>query len=392
MSVTARIRCSVALATTLIGPAAAMATTMSWTYQQILPPGGNPYANMALTMRTGATWPTLFHSVNADLRATQLTPVGWTSSTVGDAIDTNSVRATAGADGRVGAVWATNQTLYFTQSSALGWQTSAVGAETMSLPRALGVDYLSGNRPIVSYSSYPSNEVHIAANDGVGWQSDVVLDDGGVPVDSALTSLAVGSQDQIAVAYASPSTVGLSMRDPIWAEWSSVSIPYSSGPVQDITLSYGPNDRPGLAVLDTSGVITYAWFDIQAGAWTSEIVEAECSSQRIHLALDSLGNPSLAYVGTSTGTDAIHYRHKTSGSWLDAALPLGTDPGSGLNRDPDGQTEAALAFDAADVPLISYLNGNGEMLLAYDPVVPEPASLLVAAGGLSLVARRRRRV
>jgi len=56
-----------------------------------------------------------------------------------------------------------------------------------------------------------------------------------------------------------------------------------------------------------------------------------------------------------------------------------------------------LAFDANDVPVISFLAGTGstrQIFLAYDPVAtPEPSTmlLLAAAGATWLAVRRSRR-
>jgi hypothetical protein len=373
----------------------------SWTYQRVdqsSPWGGPPQVSMA--MRTGATWPTVFYQPSAQggaLVSSTLTPTGWSKTTLDSVPQQTFMRTELAPDGRVGAVWQSQSNgVRFGQFTSSGWQYSTAFTPN-SPPSSSGANapdlaYLSGNRPVVTYAD-PSGPIHVGVYNGLGWDSEAISYAQGGPTMGSFASTAVDSRDDIAVAYSTGSNVVFAQKS-LGGTWSYADLGNMfAGSTKNLSLGFGPNDEVGMAVLYGSGStasLGYAWFDIQSGSWRHEILAYnEVSSQRVNLTFDAAGHPSLSYVEYG---GLVHYRTNDGHGWLDVTLSAGLDPATGLNLLPRSDSDVALAFDAAGLPVLSYYSGSSGLLLAYDPqITPEPATLLLLVGGVVLLGRRHRR-
>lgn len=370
------------------------ATNITWDFQRVATGTSSP-GFVSLGMRTGDTWPTVFYDRSGGFKAASLTPVGWTETALAPmAGNATMARAHAGSDGRVGVVWAaTSYELRFAQSSRIGWSSSSAGT-AMSSYYAGGPDfaYLSNNRPVVAYmgNAGTTKGLIFSAYDGLNWNTDLIdsVMVGGQPRRGGeAPSIAVDSQDRIGLALRSGSEVIFATKDPGQGTWygSSLGTTFPSSSNTMLSLAYGPNDNAAVAV-KSGNTLLVSQFDIQSGGWLTEQLSTTVSSQRVNLVFDSQGHPAVAYVGTD---GSIHYRIDTGECWEDITLPRGTDPVTGLPVDAYSTSDAALAFDRFDNPVIAYTGSNGVML-AYDPVVPEPVSLLMLCAGLAILRPRRR--
>ena len=170
-------------------------------------------------------------------------------------------------------------------------------------------------------------------------------------------------------------------KSPSWGNWNSA--PTGLEEADNLSLAFGPNDETGIAAVD-DGELSVASFDPVAGGWVSELLDTGLQSARVNLVYNSLGQPALSYVAED---GLLHYRINEGSGWLDYIL-ADTDPL--LNVEAMTGTEASLAFDYDDVPVIAYYGQDG-IMLAYDPIiVPEPASVLLLIVG-SFVLRRTKK-
>lgn len=378
----------------LVWAGQSLATNITWDFQKVSSQA--PSSPMvSLGMRTGDTWPTVFYD-RMGLRAASLTPAGWSETILGVSSDNSTrVRAHAGNDGRVGAVWvnAPNE-VRFTQSSRYGWQSSSLGTSMTTSPVS-GPEfaYTSGNRPVVTYTGPVGTKTGmvVSAHDGLGWNTDLVdkvTVGQTVRTMGDLSTIAVDSQDRIALGFRYGSEVIFAMKDLSQGAWFGASLgnTFPSSSNMTLSLGFGANDNAAMAI-KSNNTLWVSHFDIQSGAWVTEQLSTLVASQRVNLAFDSQGNPAVAFSGSD---DVIHYMINRGEGWTDVVLPLGTDPTSGLTVNPTVGTDAALAFDRFDNPVIAYV-GTAGLILAYDPVVaPEPASLLMVVAGLVVLRPRRR--
>jgi len=387
----------------LLGLAApAGASETSWTFQRIDSSGIGSSPLISLGMRTGATWPTVFYEPSGSsngLVSASLSPLGWAKTTLDTSGAYSFVRNAAGADGRLGAAWQSaqgNPRIQFAQLTASGWQYSTV-ANLQSTPSSSGVNapdvaYLPGNRPVVAYADTSGSKIKVAVQNALGWESEAISYYPSGPSTGTYVSTAVNSQGDIGVAYAYSSSVVYAQKALPGGAWSFVQLPTNFASVRNISLAYGPHDEVGLAVLNSSGNLNYAHFDIQSGQWQSDLLATGIiTSPRIDLVFDNAGHPSLAYVGMDQ-TPTVHYWKNNGDGWADSTLPVGTDANN-LYITPMGGSDAALALDRNGVPVISYYSSQSGLVLAYDPqITPEPATLLAVAAGLGIISRRQRRV
>ncbi|MBP7933385.1 MAG: hypothetical protein KA354_01940 [Phycisphaerae bacterium] len=373
----------------------ALATHITWDFQRVASGVSSPPL-VSLGMRTGDTWPTVFYDRAGGFKAASLTPAGW-SETALSSISGNATmaRVHAGPDGRVGVTWISNAyEVRFAQSSRNGWSHSGVGTAVSNFYYSGGPDfaYQSNNRPVVAYMGNvgTTKGLVLSAYDSQGWNTDLVDK---VTVGTQIRptgekpTIAVDSQDRIGLAFRNGSEIIVASKEPGQGTWYGASLgtnfPSSSNAI--LSLGYGPHDNVALAIKSDSALLV-CQFDIQLGAWVTEQLSSAVASQRVNLVFDRQGHPAVAYVGMD---GSIHYRINNGEGWGDIVLPRGNDPVSGLILDAYPTSDAALAFDRFDNPVIAY-GGPAGIMLAYDPVVPEPASILTLCVGLMIPRPRRK--
>ncbi len=339
-----------------------------------------------LAMKTGAAWPVIFGiSPGSGVVACSLKPVGWVPSSLGSLPAYSGIKAEAAGNGQVAAAWSTGSIIEFAQSSSDGWLRKSFQRSSLSEDTP-DVAFLASSDPVLAYSE--SSRMTLQTYSGSGWdrvQINTLIDPmTGQPINpTALrVSVAVESQGDVCLAFAEHNNIGFAFRDSATGTWYGK--PISSLPqwsdIRDISLAFGLNDKVGMAFRDGNNRLFYSSYDPSSGIWLTELVVSEVQSEHINLVFDQLGNPAFAYVKQGV----VHYATEIGIGW--AHYPLTT-----YNYIPTPNSDAALAFDTNNLPVIAYNCSSGRMILAYDPpLTPEPtSSLLLIAGAIMMTCRRR---
>ena len=167
---------------------------------------------------------------------------------------------------------------------------------------------------------------------------------------------------------------------PLLGGWSSKVLPIGTSASERRDLSLDALGRPHIAYVIVDDLYVTD-FDVMSGNWTSTYIDDIIDSPKAApiMAADSLGGVGLAWVSDD---GALKYAYKNGiDPWATHVVKTGLS----------GQQTPGLAFDANDFPVISFVAGENQIWLAYDPVLPEPSTALLLLSGLLIVGFSRRR-
>lgn len=378
----------------LLGIAAlASADQLSWTFQAIDRQPVQTSPHLGLGMRTGSTWPVAFYwgsgsgELYDQMVGTTLTPVGWQRRGLGQSPGYPTiVRSATGNDGRVGAAWLRDDGISFAQFTNTGWHSSSFTTQVNPDPRlAPDLSYLGDDTPIVAHAR-SDRRLSVHAYNGGAWETELVDTYESEFREGEYVSVDVDSFDRIGLASWNNGDVNFAFKDDLAGDWQGARVTSEPSNVQSLSLAFGPNDEPAIAILSDYD-LSVATYDIQSNEWVVEEVAQGIESERVQIAFDNLGHMALAYMTQGQQDDELHYRIQRDAGWADYTLPNGLDPDSDLYVSPTNNTEAALAFDANNLPVIAYYGHDG-LLLAYDPIIPEPTTALLLIVGVAAMRRR----
>ncbi|MEN6406002.1 MAG: PEP-CTERM sorting domain-containing protein [Thermoguttaceae bacterium] len=131
-------------------------------------------------------------------------------------------------------------------------------------------------------------------------------------------------------------------------------------------------------------------FDIVNGWTTQTLASCDWCYFGATLAADSLGGVGAAWVQSSGSCSELMYAYKDGGDgWTIREVTTGLWNSNLMNwENVLSEQRVGLAFDANDLPVISFLASSGSgnnIYLAYDPVsAPEPSTLLLLAAAGTL--------
>lgn len=302
-----------------------------------------PYGIM--TMVRNATWPVVATSSSVSF----LGPNGFTQSTASGSFARQIV---SGPNGQIAVVTENNIKLFKNNR----WNTIIVPGRQYS---SVAFD---NQGSLHAATGTPEQNIYYAAFTGTSWalqNTDVIL-----PPGSNVLKFTMDS-------YNVPSFVTVST-------FASKSSPYGTWETNTVGptvrgLAISPSDLPGIVQLSGSQMkfITYS---PQLQDWTSEIVDSGVFNS-MTVGFDNLGNPAMAYGRNGSIFFAIN--DGTGSGWEICDLGAFT------------AARSTLAFDADNNPVACFSNDT-TTIVKYDPIVPEPASVLLIVSTLAMVIRKNR--
>jgi hypothetical protein len=361
-----------------------MADEAYWGFQSTgFTAGGSVGPQTAIAMRDGQVWPVVFSETSNSLQAYSLYPVqnptipGSNWFKIGSNLlqDPGSamLSAATSADGRFGAVLRKVGDITSTAivgSSPSGFLSPMTGVQA--------IDFDSqGNLLKGTLSTLPTNLPR------------------GPLVDIAATPWGdIGAIDSNLRYFQK-----ISMADGVWGftDLAKVLQPQSSVLPDSLDLAIDSKGRPHvLGIASTSGpTLVSLDFDVHTGLWTSQTLDFGVSYPfGATVAADGRGGVGAAWVSrnpeSSSTLPTLMYAYNDGNGWTTQAVATGVTVGTSSQTIPLYQSQGVgLAFDAENLPVISFTAQDGKIWVAYDPTspiasVPEPAGILLVATGLML--------
>ncbi len=224
-----------------------------------------------------------------------------------------------------------------------------------------------------------------------------------------------------AISYIAGSPATMRFASKSGATWALETVDARSAQNDRTSLAYDPSGRATLAYRtfsSTSGngkkkttVQGGLMFSVRsaAGAWTTEVVDADAGARYVSLAYDALGNPAIAYsddVNRDNSLETLKLARKSGGTWTIEVVETGTagfgvlcslafDPTTGLPSIATAEN-GVIRFARFDGTAWSFesvapgTNGvshayasDGTPYVSYDDFTTVPALVRVAKRGAS---------
>jgi hypothetical protein len=156
----------------------------------------------------------------------------------------------------------------------------------------------------------------------------------------------------------------------------------------DIEQGLAPKDIDMAMTINDMPYVAYSWmrqlycatYNPQQNAWNSVMLaEIDDNIMSFSITADNAGGVGLAYVSYSNMS--LNYLYNNGIDGWQASSPIA----AAMTK------SVSLAFDAQNNPVIAYTGQNGNLWLAYDPVVPEPLSICTMLLGSCVLLRSRRK-
>jgi len=351
---------------------------ISWAFQWTGFPHTSSFGQTAVAMRDGQTWPVIF-SANQSAQVVDayslypvlnpMTNTNWHqigSNVLGGPFGTlESLSAATSPDGRFGVVARSGSTSVATIGSSQSGFSSPMldvygidfDAQGNLVPCTPSTVPNMSSQP-VDIAVSPSGDIGVLGSDLVYYQYSPLLEDWfqtsfagylpGVPMSTDLELDALGRPHVLSMVSSGGNTDLIALDfNVMTGQWMPSTVDTVSEPSFTIKAS---------AASDSTGVVGAAWVDEGV----------------LKYAYKDGNNPWTTMVVTSSVYDPVGHQHYELRDFQ--------SPG--------------LAFDADDLPVISFVDTSSKIWLAYDPPVdvPEPGAWCLLIGGcLALVLRRRAR-
>jgi hypothetical protein len=358
---------------------------LNWNYQ-LTGFKGYPNSNgmqTAVALRDGQVWPVIFaENNNRYLQAYSLYPVqNPTTQLNWHQIGTNllqdpgpaALSAVTSSDGRVGAFLNIPSTSPMSSAVVGGPSPNGFGG-AMTGVQAIAFDS-QGNLIQGTQTTVPPIQ--------------------GAPTVGPVVDIAVSPAGDLGVL---DSQMKYYQKMSMTGSWGYVNLAQAVTPpitsLQYTDLAIDSLGRPHVTGIQGNSLVALD-FNITSGRWVSQVLGSSLEPiLGATLAADDQGRVAAAWVETTATGANLKYACKDGlDSWMTQTVTSTAGPYPPIFQQTEtlySRQRVGLAFDANDLPLISFVGQSGNIWLAYDPV-PEPSilALLISGVAFSLVAAGR---
>ncbi len=351
-----------------------------WHHSLVGEQTGRKGLRSAIAMRTGQTWPTVAYGGPGSVDT--LTPAGWISSpfTVYGAID--------GASAPNGNVGFADELGNINMLTKTGWSNHNLGFQLPSYQKP-SIAFNQNSQPAVLFGH--QYDLTLATFSGNGWFYSEISSPDNHDIQTGSYALAFDSLNQANVAFIEGRRLYYAVKGPLTGNEWIISDPFENNGQWNqeipnasyLDMAMTANDIPYVVYQDDR-YLKYATFDPQTASWTyGQIAQLEFGDPddpAFTLKADSKGGLGLVYKQEIYGQDGnliFAYNDGTSG-WISEVI-----------GQAEWDSDVGLTFDENDFPVVTYGDREGQLWMAYDPiVVPEPASMAALLAGVFFIRKR----
>ncbi len=345
----------------------------TWFYNDITDSQGYPigWGDTAIGMRSGNAWPVVAYSdggpPNSGVAA--MLPGCWVEGPV-NFMGWRPDGATA-PDGTV--AFADNQGKIVTLSKT-GWGTGSYNGYALYKS---SIAFNNNSSPGVLHNA-PNEDLTLTMKSGSAWYSSTVRDAEGQSVKSMAYALDFDSYNQANIVFSDGVNLRYGTKGILtgsqWVLSEPANSPYVPAALDMVLTS---NDVP-YVLFDESNLLKYAMYDRHSNSWVSGILDEISAEGNFCVASDNSGGVGVAYVSRFADQDMLSFVYNSGSGWMGPER---------LTR-VDAFRMVGLAFDYENNPVISFSGWESGLKIAYDPQVPEPATLAILALGFVLIRRK----
>lgn len=349
-----------------------------WCYSDVLNSQNLPIigTDTAIGLRSGGAWPVVAYCMGGSPSGVAaMIPGAWAAGPVG--FGGKYLSGATAPDGTVGFVdgWGTVAML-----GKNGWSSSGLGMQSIYKNSiAFNNDSVAG---VLGKNN--NGELVLTMRTGSAWYGSTVKANNGNIIHSESYALDFDSYNQANIVFNDGGRLGYGMRGVLTSgQWQLSD--YQNAPIipnGSIGMVLSENDIPYVVYAGNSA-LNYAIYNRQNNAWATGVLDgymADPLRANFSMATDSKGGVGVAYVADFAGQKMLSYAYNDGKGWALCDRLVNANY----------SYTVGLAFDYEDNPVISFVDAQTNYVrIAYDPVVPEPATLALLSAGLFFINRKK---
>lgn len=221
-------------------------------------------------------------------------------------------------------------------ASALDWRIETVDSGgNVGFETSLALN--DSGYPRISYRNWAQDHLYYAVKSGGVWITETVDE---TKNSGGFNSLELDASGHPIISYYDSNVGNLSVAAVIQDNWTRSTVD-SGGVGRYSSLALDSTGDPGIAYQNQTGILKYAWKN--GSYWTNETVDNSGTvGAYASLALDNAGNPSISYY--DAGHTSLRYAVKRGGLWSCTTVDSTGNQGYWTSLDLDASGNPGISY------------------------------------------------